>query len=109
VSLGLPVGLDVELRQRSAAASSNFMRLAKRRFSSEEVAQLEGMLKIGFRRTSVAVLAGRAAHVCTCSCVGESDFVEPLTVASVVCLCFCQRLLHAPMFAAPNRAEDHCR
>jgi hypothetical protein len=42
VSLGLPVGLDVELRQRRAAASSDFMRLAKRRFSSEEVAQLEG-------------------------------------------------------------------
>jgi hypothetical protein len=42
VSLGLPVGLDVELQQRRAAASSDFMRLAKRRFSTEEIAQLEG-------------------------------------------------------------------
>jgi hypothetical protein len=42
VSLGLPLGLDVELRQRSAAGSSDFMRLARRRFSAEEVQQLEG-------------------------------------------------------------------
>jgi hypothetical protein len=56
VSSGLPVGLDVELRQRRAAASSDFMRLAKRRFSLQEVAQLEGVRVFSLGH-----------HVCSCS------------------------------------------
>ncbi|KAF8062731.1 hetI [Scenedesmus sp. PABB004] len=43
VCLGEPVGLDVELVRRAAASRPGVLRLARRRFSAEEAALLEGV------------------------------------------------------------------